>query len=153
MTAPGVTRSAGPGRQSEQVRQIRRRRVAALGASLALAIGLGACVDHDANAEKFCQKNEELLNPASDHINYSEDVARFVSDELEKTMRYAEDATREIRLAARDMSDAYLEKADLTADDDATKKEIDENNEDLQKAREDTRDACSDFIDVPESEA
>jgi hypothetical protein len=150
---PGVRVGAGPGRESEQVRQIRFGRAAAVGACLALAAGLGACVDHDSNAETFCEKNEELLNPASDNINYSEDVARFVSDELEKTMRYAEDATREVRLAARDMADAYLDKADLAADDDATEDELEENQEELQEAREDTRQACGDFLGTGESDA
>jgi hypothetical protein len=107
---------------------------------------MAGCVDHDSNAEKFCERNAELLEARFDSIRVSEDVARFRSDELEKTMRYAEDATRPVRLAARDLSDAYLEQADLTADDDATEEELAENFDELKQARVDTREACAEFV-------
>jgi hypothetical protein len=150
---PASRAAPGPGEEGQEVRPIRLRRAAAAGATLALAAGLGACVDHDSNAEKFCEKNAELLLPASDRINYSEDVARFVSDELEKTMRYAGDATRDVRLAARDMSDAYLKKASLAADDDATTKEMNKNQAKLIKAREDAREACGEFLEASSSDS
>src|SRR5688500_19834201 len=103
----------GSGRQRGAVRAWDRRRVASLGLCAAFAVGLAGCVDHDANAEKFCTKVADepvfVLDDSLDKITYSEDVATFVSDELEKTMKFAEDATREVRLSARDMADAYLE--------------------------------------------
>lgn len=122
--------------------------------TLAAAVGLAGCVDHDSNATRFCEfvAGEPLFvtDESLDRLSTSEDVAEFVSDELEKEMRYAEDATREVRLAARDMADAYLEKASLAGDDDATDEELEDNAEELEEARADVREACSGFLDEEE---
>ena len=59
-------------------------------------------------------------------------------------MRHAEDGTRPLRLAARDLVDAYAELADLVDDDEATDEELDEAEAELQDARVDVRAACAD---------
>lgn len=142
------------GRLHTAVRALGLRRVATGGACLAFALGLTGCVDHDSNAARFCSFVADepvfVTDESLDRLTASEDVAKYVSDELEKEMRYAEDATREVRLAARDMADAYLERASLAGDDDATEEELEDNADELEEARGDVREACGSFLDQEE---
>lgn len=117
-----------------------------------VALVLGACglffVDHEANAIEFCERNTELLEPnlIDDGREYSEDQAIFFSDEVAKTMRYAEDATREVRSAARDMSDAYDDVRDIAGDDDVPEDELDEKYTELRDTRAEMREICGEVL-------
>jgi polyhydroxyalkanoate synthesis regulator phasin len=118
--------------------------VTAQAAVVMLALGLSAgCVNHQSNAERFCEKNADLLDPVRDADILSEDQARYFSDELEKTMRYAEDGTRELRRTARKMADAYAGINKIAGDDDVSQKEIDKKYAELHKQRVATRKVCA----------
>jgi hypothetical protein len=116
---------------------------------LALALGAGVlagCVDHDANAQTFCERNAELLDPGSDEAVYSEDQAIYFSDEVEKTMRFAEDGTRDIRRTARRLADAYADVREISDDDDVPEDEFDEVYGELRKRRAEMRDVCAETV-------
>ena len=75
----------------------------------------------------------------------TEDQSIFWSDELSESMRYAEDATREMRSMARDLSDAYddaREIADNDKVDDISQEESDRIYNELRRARIEVRAAC-----------
>ncbi|MDZ4827299.1 MAG: hypothetical protein SGJ13_12680 [Actinomycetota bacterium] len=113
-------------------------------AALLLAVGLVACVDHDGNAREFCDRHAEVISAEIDNaqLDLSPDELRDVEDDLEETMRDAEDGTRPVRLAARDLVDGYRELADLVDDDEAEPGEVDDARTELDEVREEMRDAC-----------
>ena len=131
------------------VARFHARRLALVGGS---ALLLGACgiffVDHDENSIEFCQRNAEILevNPIDEDRIYTEDQANYFSDEVSKTMRYAEDATREVRSTARDMSDAYDDVREIAGDDDVPEDEIDEKYTELRKQRAEMRELCGEIL-------
>jgi len=133
----------------------RTARAVALGA-VVLTAGCGIfVVDHDANAERFCDRTAELLEPAAvdDGTTFTEDQAKYLSDQLSKNMRYAEDATRDLRRRARDLADSYDEARDLAGVDDAPADEVEDLYEDLRDHRDEMRAACADLTPAEEPEA
>jgi hypothetical protein len=129
-----------------------RRRAAAWVAATTLLCGVVAgCVDHGSNAQRFCDRNVELLDPSQDGQTLSEDQAVYFSDEVEKTMRFAEDGTRELRRTARKLADAYADIRGIAGDDDVPKKEIQEKYAELNKQRVATRDVCGELTTAREA--
>ena len=124
----------------------RRVRPAPIALALLAVVVLAGCVDHGENAREFCTKNEALLTEGRDasEVEKSTDELGETEDDLEDTMRHAEDGTKPLRLAARDLVDAYSELGALADDDDATEEERTEAADELQAAREDVRAACAD---------
>ena len=129
-----------------------RRWLAARFAAPVLLCGLVAgCVDHDSNAQKFCDRNAELLDPEQDGQVLSEDQAVFFSDEVEKSMRFAEDGTRDLRRTARRLADAYSDIRGIAGDDDVPDKEVREKYAELREQRAATRDVCADLTAAKEA--
>lgn len=101
-----------------------------------------ACVDNEENARQFCDRHQELLAESRDGETLTAEQAEEIESEVEKTMADAEDATRGVRGAARDLVAAYDEIGGLVDDEDATAEELQEANDDLLTARRDLREAC-----------
>jgi hypothetical protein len=74
----------------------------------------------------------------------SKDELQDKESEIEETMRDAEDGTRPVRLAARDLVDAYGDLAGVIDDDEAEPDEIKDAQDGLIEARADARAACAD---------
>lgn len=106
-----------------------------------------ACVDHDSNSETFCRRNAELLDESQDGAELSEDQAIFTSDEVEKSMRYAEDGTRTVRRAARELADAYADVREIADDDDPPEDEVDDVYDELEKRRQEMREVCGEVLE------
>ena len=118
---------------------------AAGAAVAAAALLLAGCVDHQLNARQFCERHAALLAASGD-----DDAVRATADELKDTeraietrMRDAEDGTRPVRRAARDLVEAYGELGSLVDDEDAEPDELRDARADLLDARADTRAACA----------
>lgn len=112
--------------------------------SLVVVVTLAsACVDHESNAQRFCSRNAELLDTEQDEAILTEDQAIFFSDEVEKSMRFAEDGTREIRRTGRKLADAYSDVRKIAGDDDVPDDELDETYDELREKRGAMRDACA----------
>lgn len=112
--------------------------------TMALTLALtSACVDQDSNTQRFCARNADLLDASKDDEVLTEDQAIFFSDEVEKSMRFAEDGTREIRSKGRKLADAYSDVREIAGDDDVPNDEIDETYEELRERRNAMRDACA----------
>ena len=109
-----------------------------------LAVIVVSCVDNRANALEFCGQHRELIAVGRDGETLTPDDAKIIEREIEKSMRHAEDATRPVRLAARDLLAAYDEAGRLAADE-ADDAEVEAA---LQEAREDLRAACIGFVGV-----
>jgi hypothetical protein len=107
--------------------------------SLLLVTG---CVDHDANSAKFCKRNAELLQPAQDDATYTKDQATYYSDQVEKSMRFAEDGTRKVRTTARKLADAYDDVRRAASGDNVPEKELRETYQKLGERRAAMRDVC-----------
>jgi len=103
------------------------------------------CVDHQANARAFCDRHAALLSVERDgaHLAFTADELADIEDEIERSMRDAEDGTRPVRLAARDLVAAYDELASLVDDDDTERDELAGARADLLEARTAARDACA----------
>jgi polyhydroxyalkanoate synthesis regulator phasin len=110
---------------------------------LPLLLAATACVDHGANAATFCTAVRDLVSAEADGVLPTQEEARAIADDVAKAMRHAEDGTRQIRGAARDLSVAYDDLTDLLGDDDATGQELDELRNEVQTARVDVRAACA----------
>ena len=113
----------------------------------AAVLWLAGCVDNAANAKQFCDRHRTLVAAARDRDDLSVGEASEIEDDLEETMRDAEDATREVRRAARDLVAAYGELAGVLDDDDAEPGELREAKAELQQAREDVRAACAELAE------
>jgi hypothetical protein len=119
---------------------------------LIVAVVAGGCslfiVDHDANAISFCENAAEVLETAridQEGRTLTEDQSIFWADELSESMRYAEDATRNMRKIARDLADAYDDArgiADKDKVDDISQEESDRIYNELRRARLEVRGAC-----------
>lgn len=121
-----------------------RFRVLAIGvAGVALLAG---CVDQRGNAGRFCERNAEVLEEGQDDEILSKDQAVFLSDELEKTMRYAEDSTRTVRRAARKLADAYADVRAIAGDDDVDQDDLDKRYAKLKDRRVTMRTLCADVL-------
>ena len=107
-------------------------------------------IDHDARALEFCNRNAELLQPGpvDEGRQLNEDQASHEVDELSKTMRYAEDGTREVRSRARDLADAYDDVREIAGDDVPTD-ELDEKYDELRTQRSEMRSVCADVLAEP----
>lgn len=105
-------------------------------------------IDHDARAVDFCERNAETLEPGpiDEDGTFNDDQATYYSDEVGKTMRYAEDATREVRLTARDLSDAYDDVREIAGDDDVPEDELEEKYGELRRQRAEMRSVCADVL-------
>ena len=119
-------------------------RTSTVTAATLLLVGSG-CVDHAANAADFCRAVQSVVDPARDDEDLTQERARSTADDVADVMRDAEDATRPVRSAARDLLDAYDVLADLLGDEDATGEELAEARAALQRARADVRTACADL--------
>jgi hypothetical protein len=115
-------------------------------AFLVAVLIVAGCVDHDLNARKFCDRHEDLLAASRDEREVAADKGTLEDreDEIEESMKHAEDGTRAVRLAARDVLDGYDKLAGLVDDDDAEPDEITDAKAELREARADLRDACAD---------
>lgn len=122
---------------------MRRVRVAMMGAMIAGASVMAGCVDQSGNAARFCDRNTEVLNESNDDQILSEDQAVYFSDEVEKTMRYAEDSTRPVRRAARRLADAYGDVRAIAGDDDVDQEDVDERYTMLFLRRVEMREVCA----------
>ena len=103
------------------------------------------CVDHEANAADFCRAVRTIVDSARDDEDLTQERARATADDVADVMRDAEDATRSVRSAARDLLDAYDELADLLGDEDASGEELADVRAELEEARADVRTACADL--------
>lgn len=117
-------------------------------AVFAAALALGACVDHQENAREFCDRHDRLLRAERDgaELRLGADELGDTEREIERSMRDAEDGTRPVRRAARDLLDAYAELGGLVGDDDAEADELADAREDLLDARARMRAACADVV-------
>jgi hypothetical protein len=122
---------------------VRRAKLVPAIAALAASAVMSACVDHKANAISFCRQVDEVVDRERDGEELSRAEVRAIADDVAVAMRDAEDATRKVRTAARDMSVAYDELASLLGDEDATGEEITELHNELETAREDVRRSCT----------
>ncbi len=111
-----------------------------------LVVILASCVDNRANAIDFCERHRDLIAEERDGESLTKDEAKDIKRDIEKSMRDAEDATRPVRRAARDLLGAYDDVGRLDDDDD--RDDVAEVEAELQVAREDLRAACVGFIDV-----
>jgi hypothetical protein len=127
-------------------------RVLKLWVPLTLVVVGGGCslfiIDHDKNSINFCENAAEVLDPAridEEGRTLTEDQSIFWADELSESMRYAEDATRNMRKIARDLADAYDDArgiADKDKVDDISQEESDRIYGELRRARLEVRGAC-----------
>lgn len=111
---------------------------------MAATFVLAACVDNGENARQFCGAHRELIDEQRDDEALTADMAGDLRDDIEATMRDAEDATRPVRGSARDLVAAYDDLSRLLDDDDAPDDELETAAAELQQAREDVRIACAD---------
>ena len=104
-----------------------------------------ACVDHDLNSRQFCDRHADLIAVSRDETEVAADKGTLEDreDEIEETMKDAEDGTLSVRLAARDVLDAYGELASVVDDDDAEPEEVTDAKTALREARADLRGACT----------
>lgn len=118
------------------------RVLAVVCASAALAVA--GCVDNAENARQFCDRHADLLDRTIDDVDLDGGAASDIEDEIERTMRDAEDATRPVRGAARDLVKAYGEVADEAGNDDPGDGLATARRE-LLEARRAMREACGDL--------
>lgn len=130
-----------------------------LGIGLAAAL-LGSCglfvIDSEARSTEFCERNEELLaisgidDPSG---RYNEAQAEFFAEEYSKTMRYAEDGTRELRREARNLQEAYDDIREMVGTDGVPEDEVIEKYAQLRESRAAVRTICEEFLtDAPDAE-
>jgi hypothetical protein len=130
---------SGPG--SVKMSRVGLGRVAVVAGLVVVAAG---CVDHELNARQFCTEHARLLSVErdADQLELSADELNDQEDAIEETMRDAEDGTRPVRLAARDLVEAYSELAGVVDDEGAEADEIEDAQVELLDARAEARDAC-----------
>jgi hypothetical protein len=111
-------------------------------------------VDHEANSRRFCDRSAELLEPAAvdEGRVFTEDQAKYLSDQLSKNMRFAEDATRDLRRRARDLADSYDDARELAGVDDPAADEVDELYAELREHREQVRTTCAEVLQDQEGD-
>ena len=117
------------------------RRAAAVLAFAAIAT---ACVDNGENARQFCEAQAGLIDEARDRETLGSEEAGNIENDINSSMRDAEDATRAVRRSARDLLTAYGDLAGLLDDKEVDEAKLAEVNAELQTAREDVRAACAD---------
>jgi hypothetical protein len=123
-----------------------------------LAFVLSGCglflIDADERSTEFCERNEELL--AITRIDdpggrYNEAQAEFFAEEYSKTMRYAEDGTRELRREARNLQEAYDDVREMVSSDGVPEDEVIEKYGQLRDSRAKVRAICEEFpADAPD---
>jgi polyhydroxyalkanoate synthesis regulator phasin len=120
--------------------------MALAGVVVALAVGSSGCVNFEKNATHFCDRNQQLLDTSLDGEVLTKDQAVYYSDTLEKSMKYAEDATQVVRRTARRLADSYADVRKIAGDDKISQSEIEETYGKLDVHREEMRDVCSPII-------
>ena len=122
------------------------------------AFVLGGCglflIDADERSTEFCERNEELLaitgidEPGG---RYNEAQAEFFAEEYSKSMRYAEDGTRELRREARNLQEAYDDVREMVGSDGVPEDEVIEKYGQLRESRAEVRAICEEFLtDAPD---
>jgi hypothetical protein len=119
------------------------RRAALVSVLLVLVVASAGCVNFGKNATGFCARNQKLLDASLDGSILSKDQAVYYSDTLEKTMKYAEDATQEVRLAARRLADSYAAVRKIAGKDNISQSELDDTYNKLNRYRTEMRDVCA----------
>jgi len=105
-------------------------------------------IDHHKNSINFCENAAEVLEPTridEEGRTLTEDQSTFWADKLSDSMRYAEDATVNMRKIARELADAYDDArgiADKDKVDDISLEESDRIYDELRSARLEVRRAC-----------
>ena len=131
------------------------RRARAGGIALLATIAVAGCVDHEEKAVEFCQLNAERLAMTIDEqgipvaLPETDDDQEFDGETVEdieqgfsKTMKYAEDATKAIRNAARDADDAYLDVHATITNDDSDPDDLEQDRAELAEELERLNQLC-----------
>jgi hypothetical protein len=127
--------------------------------ALVAALAIAGCVDHQDNAAEFCGRNTELLAASIDEqgipteLPQTDDDREFVGEIVEdveqgfsKTMKYAEDATKAIRNAARDTDDAYLDVHSTITNDDSDPEDLQEDRAQLTEELDRLVELCQPYL-------
>ncbi|MGQ0824244.1 MAG: hypothetical protein ACT4OX_04280 [Actinomycetota bacterium] len=113
--------------------------------ALLVVMAASGCVDHDLNARQFCNRHADLIVESKDEreLASDHDTLGARADEIEETMKDAEDGTRPVRLAARDLLEGYIDLERMLGADDAEPDDVADTEHELREARAGIRDACA----------
>lgn len=110
-------------------------------ALLALALLGTACVDHRANALRFCEEVAPMVDEHRSGEKLSAEQSEDRADSIAGVMRYAEDGTRTVREAGRAALAAYDDYAEA-ADKDRPPPDVESKRQEIATTQAVLRGAC-----------